>query len=219
VRGSGHARLDLRGLPTCNLRSRPFLSRLAATTIRRIDAARMRSMSSATRQLRSHACPAPRTDPGGGQDQPGDLVGWETAEALLERTSTVLAPTRSAMNRSRSGLISRTPVETRNHDGNLRHASGPAGSAKAARDRLLHRGHDPRLLQGNVLDEVAGNAAGSSHTKPSASTWKCAAPGGGANRALSSPKVSPSSGANAEANTRPTTLATPVAASEMTAPP
>jgi hypothetical protein len=50
-------------------------------------------MSSATRQLRSHACPAPRTDPGGGQDQPGDLVGWETAEALLERTSTVLAPT------------------------------------------------------------------------------------------------------------------------------
>jgi len=40
------------------------------------------------------------------------------------------------------------------HDGNLRHASGPAGSAKAARDRLFHRGHDPRLLQGNVLDEV-----------------------------------------------------------------
>jgi hypothetical protein len=41
-------------------------------------------MSSATRQLRSHACPAPRTDPGGGQDQPGDVVGWEPAEALLE---------------------------------------------------------------------------------------------------------------------------------------
>ena len=105
------------------------------------------------------------------------------------------------------------------HDGNLRHASGPAGSAKAARDRLLHRGHDPRLLQGNVLDEVGRKRRRVEPHKPSESTWKCAAPGGGANRALSSPRVSPSSGANAEANTRPTTLATPVAASEMTAPP
>jgi hypothetical protein len=32
-------------------------------------------------------------------------------------------------------------------------------------------------------------------------------------------EVSPSSGANAEANTRPTTLGTPVAAPEITAPP
>jgi hypothetical protein len=35
---------------------------------------------------------------------------------------------RSAMNRSRSGLIIRSWVETRNHDGNLFHAGGPAGS-------------------------------------------------------------------------------------------
>jgi hypothetical protein len=79
--------------PTCNFRSRRFLSRLAATTIRRIDAARLRSMSSATRQLRSHACPAPRTDPAAARTSLATWWGWETAEALLERTSTVLAPT------------------------------------------------------------------------------------------------------------------------------
>ena len=37
---------------------------------------------------------------------------------------------RSAMNRSRSGLIIRSPVETRNHDGSVLHAGGPARSVK-----------------------------------------------------------------------------------------
>jgi hypothetical protein len=57
--------------------------------------------------------------------------GWEAGEAWLERTSTVVAPMRAAMNRSRSGLIIRSWVETRNHDGSLFHAGGPAGSVKA----------------------------------------------------------------------------------------
>jgi hypothetical protein len=35
---------------------------------------------------------------------------------------------RAAMNRSRSGLIIRSWVETRNHDGSVVHAGGPAGS-------------------------------------------------------------------------------------------
>jgi hypothetical protein len=37
---------------------------------------------------------------------------------------------RSAMNRSRSGLIIRPSVETRNHDGSVLHAGGPARSVK-----------------------------------------------------------------------------------------
>ena len=57
-------------------------------------------------------------------------MGWEAGEAWLERTPTVLAPMRSAMNRSRSGLIIRSWVETRNHDGRVFHAGGPAGSMK-----------------------------------------------------------------------------------------
>src|SRR3954452_25437982 len=62
--------------------------------------------------------------------RPANSLGWEAGDAWLERTSMVLAPIRAAMKRSRSGLIIRSRVETRNHDGTVLHAGGPAGSAK-----------------------------------------------------------------------------------------
>src|SRR5512132_4699038 len=166
------------------------------------------------------ACLAARADPGCRPDQPCDQVGWEAGEAWLERTSTVLAPMRPAMNRSRSGLIIRSWVDTRNHEGSVFHAGGPARSVKhlaaigfctAARTRASSTWRS--------WAKLAGIAAGSNHRKPSESGWVWARPGGGGNRLPSSPRLSPSSGAKAEANTRPITLGTPVAALEITAPP
>jgi hypothetical protein len=63
----------------------------------------------------------------------------------------VLARMGAAMKRSRSGLIIRSWVETRNHDGSVFHAGGPAGSAKhVGCDRLLRRSQDLCLLKSRV---------------------------------------------------------------------
>jgi hypothetical protein len=113
------------------------------------------------------------------------LATWwdETGEAWLERTSTVVAPMWAAMNRSRSGLIIRSRVETRNHDRSVRHVGGPAGSVKllaamgfctAARTRA-----SPSRRS---WAKLAGIAARSSHRKPSESGCAWARPGGDGSR-------------------------------------
>jgi hypothetical protein len=111
-------------------------------------------------------------------------------------------------------------VETRNHDGNVFHAGGPAGSVKLLAAIGFCVAASTRASgTGRSWAKLAGIAAGSNHRKPSESGWVWARPGGGGNRLPSSPRLSPSSGANAEAKTRPITFSTPVAAPEITAPP
>src|ERR1700730_15690464 len=56
--------------------------------------------------------------------------GWETGDAWLDAISIVVAPILLAIKRSRSGLIVRSFLETRYHDGTCFQAGAPDGVLK-----------------------------------------------------------------------------------------
>ena len=56
--------------------------------------------------------------------------GWETGEAWLESISRVVAFILLAMNRSASGLIARSSLETRYQEGTRFQVGDPEGAAK-----------------------------------------------------------------------------------------
>jgi hypothetical protein len=56
--------------------------------------------------------------------------GWDTGEAWLEAISRVVAPILLAMNRSASGLIARSYLETRYQDGTRFQRGNPDGMLK-----------------------------------------------------------------------------------------
>src|SRR4029453_9058810 len=168
---------------------------------------------------------------------PGATAGREIMITCEPSAWVMVAPARSAMERTTSVPAALSGEASTVQDGSDFQAGGPDGSENASSEtgRWVaastaawvggrSAANTSWRFAGSIADSVAG---------PMATSWAVPAPSGvgycnatcavertlSLEPAVTSPRRSPSSGANAATKTRPTTLPRLVAALEMTAPP
>src|SRR5580658_81715 len=124
--------------------------------------------------------------------------GLEMKLTWLALISVVLAPIRFAMNRSKSGLMAWSCVETTYQEGMLFHAAALMGSPKmdAARGFCVAASTEASP-SGKSLAKTDLNLARSMNRKPAESGATAVPKGEGENLSIKAPTASPASGAKA----------------------
>src|SRR5262245_28787324 len=153
--------------------------------------------------------------------------GSETMTTCEPSSSVIVAPARSAIDLVRSVPAALSPVATTAQDGNDFHAGGPEASEKPASAigrcvAAITAAWWAGRSAANASWNLAGSTTNSVAVAPP-SGYFCGTSAGpriaSFDVGVTSPSSSPSSGANAQTKTRPTTLSASLAAFEITAPP
>jgi hypothetical protein len=144
-------------------------------------------------------------------------------------TSVMVEPARSAIERTTSAPAALSPVATTVQEGRCSQAGGPDGSENAdsatgrwvaAINAVSSGGRSPANASWNLSGSITNSAA----VPPPLTVGNCRGTSAlfstlSFEPASACPSASPSSGANAATNTRPTTLLASLAALVITAPP
>src|SRR5512132_2462749 len=155
--------------------------------------------------------------------------GWDTMITCEPSTSVMVAPARSAMDRTTSVPAALAGDASTVQDGSDFPAGGPDGSENASSETgrwvaaitaACWVGRSAANTSWNLVGSIANSVAVPAPSGVGYCSATCAVERMlSLEPAVTSARRSPSSGANAATKTRPTTLPSPVAALEITAPP